>query len=202
MPVISPPIVVEDRPRTGQGGGGVIPPAFRGGGDNGRGDGSDDYGRRLNRARLTLVLALTSISILFVTFTVIFVLRHGSVVLDRHTGVYVREWVRVTLPVRLLLVNTFVLLLSSLTIEMARRAAAREMALAPVRNIPGIAWGRERGVTWLEITVVLRLLFLGGQWMAWEALGANGFRLATSASSSFVYILTGSHALHLAGGII
>ena len=28
------------------------------------------------------------------------------------------------------------------------------------------------------------------------------FRLASSASSSFVYILTASHALHLAGGIV
>src|SRR5713101_223420 len=177
MPVISPPIVVEDRPRTGQGGGGVIPPAFRGGGDNGPGDGSDDYGRRLNRARLTLVLALTSISILFVTFTVIFVLRHGSVVLDRHTGIYVQNWVRVTLPLRLLLVNTFVLLLSSLSIEMARRSVKREMALAPLRAIPGIAVDAGGGTPWIAITVALGLMFLGGQWLAWEALRANGFHI-------------------------
>ncbi len=200
MPVVSPPIAI-DRPRSGQGGG-VHPPAYGGGGDNGPGDGSPDYSRRLNRARLGLLFALAPISMLFVTFTAIYLLRHVAQVFDSRTHTYVREWVRVTLPVRLLLVNTFVLLLSSLTIEMARRAAAREMALAPVRNIPGIALGRERGVPWLAITVALGLLFLGGQWMAWEALGANGFRLATSASTSFVYILTGSHALHLAGGII
>src|ERR1700751_5355406 len=139
MPVISPPIGIErDRPGTGQGGGGVHPPAYGGGGDNGPGDGSDDYVRRLNRARLTLLLALTSISVLFVTFTVIFALRHDSVVWDRHAGMYVRNWVRVTLPVRLLLFNTFVLLLSSLSIEMARRSVRGEMALAPLRGIPGI----------------------------------------------------------------
>jgi len=139
---------------------------------------------------------------LFVTFTAVYLFRHVALVFDSRTHTYVREWVRVTLPVRLLLVNTFVLLLSSFTIEMARRAVTRELALAPVRNIPGIALGRERGVPWLAITVALGLLFLGGQWMAWEALGAHGFRLASSASSSFVYILTGSHALHLAGGIV
>jgi len=204
MPVISPPIVVEDRPRTGQGGGGVIPPAFRGGGDNGPGDGSDDYGRRLNRARLTLVLALTSISILFVTFTVIFVLRHGSVVLDRHTGIYVQNWVRVTLPLRLLLVNTFVLLLSSLSIEMARRSVRREMALAPLRSIPGIALEVDSGggTPWIVITVTLGLMFLGGQWLAWESLRSHGFHVDSGGASPFVYLLTAAHAMHLAGGIL
>src|SRR5260370_22353482 len=125
------------------------PHGYGGGGDNGRGDGSNDYGRRRNRARLTLVLALTSISVLFVTFTVIFVLRHGSVVLDRHTGVYVREWVRVTLPVRLLLVNTFVLLVSSLSIEMARRSVRRGMALAALRLIPRIAFDSGWWTPWI-----------------------------------------------------
>src|SRR5712692_3244980 len=100
MPVISPPIAVKsDRPRTGQGGRGMLPPAYRGGGDNGPGDGSNDYGQRLNRARRSLVFALASISVLFVTLTVVFVLRHGSVVLNWHTGIYVQNWVRVTLPV-------------------------------------------------------------------------------------------------------
>jgi len=92
MPVISPPIAVKsDRPRTGQGGRGMLPPAYGGGGDNGPGDGSNDYGRRLNRARLTLVLALTSISVLFVTFTVIFV--STVVVATRMPNIYRSETV-------------------------------------------------------------------------------------------------------------
>ncbi len=203
MPVISPPIAVEtDRPRTGQGGGGVHPPAYGGGGDNGPGDGSNDYVRRLNRARLSLVLALTSISVLFVTFTVVFVLRHASVVLDRHSGTYVHEWVRVTLPVRLLLVNTFVLLMSSLSIELARRSVRREMALAPLRGIPGIALDSGRGTPWIATTVVLGLMFLAGQWVAWEVLRAHGFHIDSGGSSPFVYLLTAAHAVHLAGGIL
>jgi cytochrome c oxidase subunit III len=201
MPVISPPITVE-RPPTGHGGGGVLPPAYGGGGDNGPGGDSDDYSRRLNRARLTLVLALTSISVLFVTFTVVFVLRHGSMAWDRHTGIYVHNWVRVTLPVRLLLANTLVLLLSSLSIEMARRAVGREMALAPLRGIPGIALEAGRGTPWIAITVALGLMFLGGQWLAWEALRAHGFHIDSGGSSPFVYLLTAAHAVHLAGGIL
>ena len=203
MAVISPPIGIErKRPGTGQGGGAVLPPAYGGGGDSGPGDGSDDYVRRLNRARLTLLLALISISVLFVTFTVVFVLLHGGMVLDKHTGRYVPSWVRVTLPLRLLLVNTLVLLLSSLSIEMARRSVKREMALAPLRSIPGIALDHGRGTPWIAITVVLGLMFLGGQWMAWDALRAHGFHVDSGGASPFVYLLTAAHAVHLVGGIL
>jgi cytochrome c oxidase subunit 3 len=207
MAVISSPIGVErGSPGPGQGGGRVLPPAFGGGGgDNGPGDGSDDYVRRLNRARLTLLLALGSISILFVTFTVIFALRHDSTVLDRHTGRYIRNWVPVTLPVRLLMINTLVLLLSSLSIDMARRSVKREMALAPLRGIPGIALdddGAGGGAWWIAITVALGLMFLGGQWLAWQALRVHGFHVDSGGASPFVYLLTAAHAVHLAGGIL
>lgn len=182
----------------------MLPPAYGGGGDSGPGDGSDDYVRRLNRARLTLLLTLVSISVLFVTFTVVFVLLHGGMVLDRHTGKYVPSWVRVTLPIRLLLVNTLVLLLSSLSMEMARRSVKREMALAPLRSIPGIALDSDGagGTPWIVITAALGLMFLGGQWLAWDALRANGFHIDSGGSSPFVYLLTAAHAVHLAGGIL
>src|SRR5260370_20693799 len=90
MPVVSPPIAI-DRPRSGQGGG-VHPPAYGGGGDNGPGDGSPDYSRRLNRARLGLLFALAPISMLFVTFTVVYLFRHVALVFDSRTHTYVREW--------------------------------------------------------------------------------------------------------------
>ncbi|MBO0910667.1 MAG: heme-copper oxidase subunit III, partial [Acidobacteria bacterium] len=200
--VLPPPIPVE-RPRPGQGGGGVHPPAHGGGGDNGPGDGSFDYGRRLYRARLGLILALTSISILFVTITVVFLLlRHGSLSLDPRTGNYVRQWVPIELPVGLLLLNTVVLLASSCTIEMARRSIAREMVLAPVRSIPGIALDRELAVPWLAITVTLGALFLVGQWAAWSGLERRGFHIFTGIPSPFFYILTGAHAVHLIGGLM
>jgi cytochrome c oxidase subunit 3 len=202
MPVISPPIPIE-KPKAGQGGGGVHPPAHGGGGDNGPGDGSSDYGRRLYRARLGLLLALLSISILFVTVTVVFfVMRHGTVMFDHRTGNYVREWVPIVLPVRLLVLNTLILLLSSFCIEMARRSVAREMVLAPVRSIPGIAFEQERGIPWLGITVVLGILFLAGQWAAWRVLQAHGFHIFTGVPSPFFYILTGAHAVHLTGGLV
>ncbi|MBA0088235.1 MAG: cytochrome c oxidase subunit 3, partial [Acidobacteria bacterium Pan2503] len=39
-------------------------------------------------------------------------------------------------------------------------------------------------------------------WMAWKRLGASGFYVATTPSSSFVYLLTGAHAVHLMGGVV
>ena len=52
------------------------------------------------------------------------------------------------------------------------------------------------------MTIALGLLFLFGQWMAWKQLAANGFYVATTPSSSFVYLLTGAHAVHLMGGVL
>jgi cytochrome c oxidase subunit 3 len=100
------------------------------------------------------------------------------------------------------MMNTCVLLASSVSMELARRAIARETALAPVRSIPGVSLGEEKRFPWLGLTVGLGLMFLFGQWMAWRELAYRGFFLATSASSSFVYLLTGMHAIHLAGGLI
>ena len=55
---------------------------------------------------------------------------------------------------------------------------------------------------WLSITLVLGLAFLFGQWGAWKQLAANGFYVATTPSSSFIYLLTGTHAVHLMGGVL
>jgi cytochrome c oxidase subunit III len=201
MPVFSTPPAIEE-PKSGQGGG-VHPPALGGGDDYGPGDSSPDYSRRLYRARLALVLGLVSISVIFIILTLVFVvLRHGAFVFDSRAGHYVREWIQLTLPVRLLLINTVVLLISSLTMEMSRRATAREMALAPVRAIPGIRWEQEFGIPWLLVTITLGMTFLVGQWIAWQSLADRGFHVSTRTPTPFFYVLTGTHAVHLAGGIL
>jgi cytochrome c oxidase subunit 3 len=53
----------------------------------------------------------------------------------------------------------------------------------------------------LDAAAILGLMFLGGQFIAWTQLAAHGVFLATNPSSSFFYLLTGAHALHLLGGI-
>lgn len=185
------------------GGGGITPPPITGGGgDENRGGGAPDYGERLRRARLGLLVALAPIIMLFVSFTSAYIVRQGLPTFDEVTGKYVRDWIAVNLPIGLLVINTILLLVSSLTMELARRQITRQAALAPVRSIPGVSIGNERLFPWLSVTVVLGLGFLAGQWSAWRELADRGFYLATSASSSFVYLLTGMHAIHLMGGII
>jgi len=196
------PTVPALHPTTSRGKRGDLPPVV-GGGDGGRPDpGSPDYGARLRRARLGLAVALTPIVMLFVAFTSAYIVRQGLPTFDPHTNTVVHDWIPVPLPTLLFLVNTCVLLLSSVTLEWARRQLARQVTLEPVQSIPGVSLGTERKFPWLALTIVLGLCFLTGQWLAWRDLASRGFYVATGPSSSFVYLLTGAHAVHLLGGIL
>ncbi|MFZ0804451.1 MAG: cytochrome c oxidase subunit 3, partial [Terriglobales bacterium] len=149
-----------------------------------------------------LAVGLTSVTMIFVSLTSAYVVRRGLPTFDDYTRTYTRDWIPVQLPLALLLINTALLALSSLTAELARRQITRQAALAPVRSIPGVSLGRESGFPWLTVTVVLGMGFLTGQWLAWRELADRGFYLATSASSSFVYLLTATHGVHLLGGVL
>jgi cytochrome c oxidase subunit 3 len=191
------------KPAQPERGGGSVPPHISGGGggDHG-GNGFPDYGQRLRRTRLGLLVGMVAIAMLFVSFTSVYIVRRGLPTFDERTGNYVRDWMQVNLPTGLLLVNTLLLVLSSLTAELARRQITRQAALAPVQSIPGVSIGKESRFPWLGATVVLGLAFLTGQWLAWRELADRGFYLATSPSSSMVYLLTATHAVHLAGGLV
>jgi cytochrome c oxidase subunit 3 len=206
MATLSSTATINDRavkdPKTGYGNGGTRPPVPGGGGGDYGGNGSPDYGQRLRRTRLGLLVGLIASTMLFVSFTSVYIMRRGLPTLDDRTGGYVHDWLQVNLPTGLLLVNTLLLLLSSITVELARRQITRQAALAPVQSIPGVSIGKERNFPWLGATVLLGLAFLTGQWMAWRELGMRGFYLATSPSSSMVYVLTAAHAIHLAGGLM
>jgi cytochrome c oxidase subunit 3 len=178
-----------------------VPPA--GGGDDGRGGGDiPNYGARLRRARLGLICAIATVCMVFISLTSAYIVRKGLPTFDGASNTYVRDWGRVDLPWLLLAINTAVLLVSSVSMELARRKAAREAALAPVKSIPGVSLGNEKSFPWLGITVVLGLAFLAGQWLAWGELHARGFFVDTNPNSSFVFLLTIAHAIHLCGGMI
>lgn len=186
--------------QTGRGGRGTPPPVDQRG-DDGRGDAFPHYPQRLRRARLALFIVMAPIAMFFVLIVAAAIARHSTQTLDDQGNEYVRTWTPVQLPLMLLMVNTGLLLASSVTAELARRQIARQAALAPVRSIPGVSLGKERGFPWLGLTVALGAGFLTGQGMAWRELARRGFYLATSASSSFVYLLTAAHGVHLLGGI-
>ena len=195
MATLSPPVTVHV-PQTGKDGGNSAPPVYGGGGNSGRGDGSPDYRSRLRRARLGLAVAIAPIVMLFVSFTSAYIVRQGLPTLDQKTSTYTRDWVPVKLPISLFVINTGLLLLSSIAAELARRQITRQAAFA------GLPVSSGKTFPWLGITVVLGSGFLIGQWIAWRVLAERGFYLASSASSSFVYLLTAAHAVHLTGGLL
>jgi len=177
-------------------------PPMGGGGDEGRGDGGLSYRARLRRARLGLICAIATVSMVFVSLTSALIVRRGLPTFDDASRTYFRDWGGVQLPWVLLAINTAILLLSSLTMEGARRGIARRAALAPVQSIPGVSLGEERNFPWLGVTVILGLGFLVGQGMAWADLRSRGFFVSTNPDSSFVYLFTAAHAVHLTGGIV
>ncbi len=188
--------------RLGRGGDVPVPPNGGGGGDNSQDSNLPNYGARLRRARLGLICGIATVSMIFISLTSAYVVRQGLPTFDSTSNSYVRDWGQVQLPWLLLGINTVLLLVSSLTMEFARRDIKRRAALAPLQSIPGISLGEEKGFPWLGVTVLLGLGFLVGQWMAWGELKARGFFVNTNPDSSFVYLLTATHAVHLAGGII
>lgn len=170
----------------------------RSGGDAGA---QPDYPTRLRRARLGLLVALTPVLMLFVSFTSAYVVRQGLPTLDPRTNQLVRDWIPVKLPA-LLLLNTVVLLISSMGMELARRQTKLTAVAATAIRAGDASIGAAGKTPWLAMTIALGLLFLSGQWMAWKQLAASGFYVATTPSSSFVYLLTGAHAVHLMGGVL
>jgi cytochrome c oxidase subunit 3 len=99
----------------------------------------------------------------------------------------VPAWQNIQLP-SLLWPNTAVLLLSSFTIELSRRAV-RKNHLQTMK-------------TWLALSGLLGLGFIGGQIAAWRQLVNAGVYLPSTLQSSFFYLLTGLHGLHLLVGIM
>jgi len=165
-------------------------------------EGSTLLETRLRRARLGLLVGLVGIVMIFVSFTSAYVVRQGLPTVDPHTDTLIRDWFALPLP-RLLFVNTLVLLVSSGTMELARRQIARQAAVARTAfsNL-GAESDRRWNASWLALTVVLGLSFLAGQWTAWRELAARGFYVSTNPSSSFFYLLTGTHGVHLLGGVL
>jgi cytochrome c oxidase subunit 3 len=159
----------------GGGGGGKEPPA---GGDGG-GDG--DKGRRprkppQRRYSTAITLGMISILVFFLGLCSAFlVLKQVS-----------QAWVPLHLP-KILWLNTAILLLSSYTLEKARR---RLSAI----DFPGFR------KLW-RATTILGILFLAGQLIAWLQLVATGLDIASNQATSFFYIFTAAHAVHLLGGV-
>ncbi len=189
MATFSPTASV-DSPRVALDDHGIVPPV-RGGDDGGSGrQGSPDHRTRLRRARLGLLVALTPVLMLFVSFTSAYVVRQGLPTLDPRTNQMVRDWIPIKLP-NLLLANTCVLLLSTVSMELARRQMKREAALSPAGVSPRAFSTTETAFPWLALTILLGICFLTGQWLAWRELAARGFYVCHQPQQLFYLLADG-----------
>jgi cytochrome c oxidase subunit III len=156
------------------GGGGKTPPAG--------GNGGGDEGKRGPKGQPSPAKYYAGTAIGIVAILMFFMALASAFLLRKGTG----EWVPVHIP-GLLWVNTAILVASSATLEMARKRLAKS-DISGFRKL----WG---------VTTILGVLFLLGQLVAWRILAGQGIYLATNPASSFFYIFTGAHALHLLGGV-
>jgi cytochrome c oxidase subunit 3 len=122
---------------------------------------------RARANELTFLAVLATVVMLFAAFTSAYLIRRTSA-----------DWNRFTLP-PIMLLNTIVLLASSVTLELARH--------------------RSRG--WLTPTIALGVTFLICQIVAWSILASRGLFLPTSPYASFLYMLSAVHGVHLIGGL-
>jgi cytochrome c oxidase subunit 3 len=118
----------------------------------------------------------------FAAFTSALIVRRGAST----------DWRHVTLP-SVLYLSTAVLLFSSASLEIARQRVAAFMGGRISRA------GSAR--LWLYATLALGLLFLAGQYAAWLQLRSQGLYVATNPNSSFLYLFTALHAVHVMGGL-
>ena len=140
-----------------------------------RGNGGPDRRAQEGPYPMGLVALLATVGMLFAAF--------GAALLVRRTGV---DWSPVELPA-IVWPNTLALLVSSVTVELARRAMRHSRSGAATR--------------WLSVTAILGVLFVVGQLVAWSMLAARGVFLPSNPHAAFFYMLTAVHGAHTLGGL-
>lgn len=120
-------------------------------------------------------LTLLGITLMFAALTITYVSLVGTI-----------NWRPIALP-SLLWLSTALILTSSVTLEAARRAWRGGAIVKAYRR--------------LSITTLLGAGFIASQLFCWRQLVAQQVYVTSNTHSSFFYLLTGVHALHIIGGI-
>lgn len=141
------------------------------------GEGGDRLRFSPARYRIGVWVAIAGILMLFTALASAYIVRSAS-------G---DDWHPIAMP-KVLWLSTAVILISSFTMEISRRSLKQQS---------NAGYGR-----WLMITVALGLGFLGSQLIAWRQLARQGVYMASNPHSSFFYLFTAAHGVHLLGGIL
>jgi cytochrome c oxidase subunit 3 len=122
-------------------------------------------------------VGLASIAMMFTSLSSAYIVRSGTAA----------DWLPLRIP-RVMFLSTALILISSVTIEVARRKLKQSFTDAYSR--------------YLLLTGILGLAFLSSQIIAWRQLSGQGIYVSTHPHSSFFYLLTGAHGVHIAGGLL
>jgi cytochrome c oxidase subunit 3 len=131
---------------------------------------------RENQLRLGLWMFLATVAMLFAAFISAYIVRRSG-----------SDWQRVTLPA-ILWVNTLILGASTVAVEAAHRLGMRRRWEAAT-----VAFGA---------ALTLGVAFLVGQVTAWRQMAAAGIYLPSSPHSSFFFMLTAVHAVHVVAALV
>src|SRR2546423_2838804 len=97
------------------------------------------------------------------------------------------DWQPIVMP-KVLWLSTAVILVSSVTMEVSRRSLKQQ--------------NNSRYSSWLILTTALGLVFVSSQFLAWRELARQGVYMASNPHSSFFYLFTAAHGVHVFGGLI
>jgi len=129
------------------------------------------------RYRVGVWVLIAAVAMFFTALSSAYIVRAASAT----------DWRPLALP-RVLWLSTSLILLSSATMQAAGRSLKHLLDRQYVR--------------WLSVTAVLGLGFLLSQWFAWKQLSSQGIFLSSNPHSSFFYLLTAMHGLHLLVGLL
>ncbi|MGH9971036.1 MAG: cytochrome c oxidase subunit 3 [Pyrinomonadaceae bacterium] len=130
-----------------------------------------------NRYRIGMWVALAAILMMFTALTSAYIVRAASA----------NDWHPIAMP-RILLLSTALIVVSSGTLEAARRKLRVSLESSSRR--------------WLLLTTAPGIGFLVSQLLAWRQLVRQGIYVASNPHSSFFYLLTATHGVHLLGGLL
>ncbi len=130
---------------------------------------------KIHPLKFALWISMGSIVMMFIALTSAYIVRRSA-----------GNWLEFELP-RIFFVSTIVLLLSSLLLHTSFKSF--------------IAGEEKKYKTLLVVSFILGLGFLVLQYQGWSALFNSGIDLKGNPSGSFVYVLSGIHALHILGGM-
>jgi cytochrome c oxidase subunit 3 len=125
---------------------------------------------------VALIATLAFVTVTFAALILIFVLRSRNAF----------NWTHILLP-PLLWVDTLLLIASSVTFSIGHRKLRANDQLAFYH--------------WVRYTAVLGLLFLAGQVLVWWQILASGQLVRNNPHSSFFFIFSGMHGVHILAGL-